>query len=160
MFRANSEDGHRRVEGGHRRVLQGMSQKREADIVSSMSIGPVGVRVGKRPRRVGSLFGCRANANRRLKLNNTAAKLRRNHPLLKVNLVGAGKLEVVDAHVGRNTHRRNGNSLPFTSVVFLSQNTGDSLCESLHSLWLARLSLPFPRRRFHKVSWLGREASK
>ena len=50
-------------------------RRREADIVSSMSIGPVGVRVGKRPRRVGSLFGCRANANRRLKLNNTAAKL-------------------------------------------------------------------------------------
>jgi hypothetical protein len=104
MFRANSKDGHRRVEGGHRRVLQGMSQKagsghRLVDIDC-----PVGVRIGKQPRRVGSLFGCRANANRRLKLNNTAAKLRRNHLLLKVNLVEAGKLEVVDPHVGRNTH--------------------------------------------------------
>ena len=74
-------------------------RRREADIVSSMSIVPVGVRVGKRPRRVGSLFGCRANANRRLKLNNTATKL-----LLKVNLVGAGRLKVVDSRVGRNTH--------------------------------------------------------
>ena len=26
--------------------------------------------------------------------------------------------------------------------------------------WPARLSLPFPRQRFHKVSRLGREASK
>jgi hypothetical protein len=75
MFRANSEDGHRRLEGGHRRYCKECLRRREADIVSLMSIGPVGVRVGKRPRRVGSLFGCRANANRRLKLNNTAAKL-------------------------------------------------------------------------------------
>jgi hypothetical protein len=28
------------------------------------------------------------------------------------------------------------------------------------SLWPARLSLPVPRPRFHRVSWLGREASK
>ena len=33
--------------------------RRQADIVSLMSIGPV----GKQPRRVGSLFGCRANAS-------------------------------------------------------------------------------------------------
>jgi hypothetical protein len=93
---------------GSRVVISGYCKeclrRREADIVSSISICPVGVRIGKQPRRVGSLFGCRANANRRLKFNNTAAKLRRNHPLLKVNLVGAGKLEVVDPHVGRNTH--------------------------------------------------------
>ena len=94
-------EGSRVVIGGY---CKECLRRREADIVSSMSIGPVGVRVGKRPRRVGSLFGCRANANRRLKLNNTAAKLRRNHLLLKVNLVEAGKLEVVDPHVGRNTH--------------------------------------------------------
>ena len=44
---------------------------------------------------------------------------------------------------------------------FLSQNTRGSLCESLYSLWRARLSaLPFPRQRFHRVSWWGREASK
>jgi hypothetical protein len=94
-------EGSRVVIGGY---CKECLRRREADIVSSMSIGPVGVRVGKQPRRVGSLFGRRANANRRLKLNNTAAKLRRNHPLLKVNLVGAGKLEVVDPHVGRITH--------------------------------------------------------
>jgi hypothetical protein len=72
-------------------------RRREADIVSSMSIGPVGVRVGKRPRRVGSLFRLPSECKSPPKAQQHRCKTwGRNHPLLKVNLVGAGKLEVVD----------------------------------------------------------------
>ena len=68
---------------------------READIVSSMSIGAVGIRLATERGASGRCFGCRANANRRLKLNNTAAKLGEKLSAAQVNLVGAGKLEVV-----------------------------------------------------------------
>jgi hypothetical protein len=72
MFRANSKDGHRRVEGGHRRVLQGMSQKAGSGHRLVDTIAPLGLGLAKQ--------------------------------LLKVNLAGAGVLEVVGPHVGRNTH--------------------------------------------------------
>jgi hypothetical protein len=66
---------------------------------------------------------------------------------------------IVDAR-RQSSHQLLPEPFSFDLVRSSLQNAGGCSWESLRLLWRPRLSLPFPRQRFHKVSRLGREASE